>query len=268
MTDEAGNVSRRKVLTIAGILGAGAAVAGLSGLAGAENKKATPEMKWPWPYEKLDPVTTAEIAYKEWYRLYCGGAVISSVFGQLRDKVGGPYKTFPIDAFIFLEGGISGWGTICGSNAGANIVTNLIIGPRISGSDDGMLMGSEVMQWYSDAALPIYVPKEPKVKDEIIKTTSNSPLCHISVGKWMKASGKALKSPERRDRCARVTASVAYHVVELLNAWKDGNYETAGEIPSTCGITAQQNCTDCHGENVPPIPQEMPAPAAPAVNKT
>ena len=31
-------------------------------------------MKWPWPYEKLDPATTAEIAYKEWYRLYCGGA--------------------------------------------------------------------------------------------------------------------------------------------------------------------------------------------------
>lgn len=265
MTGEGKRVTRRNVLTFAGIIGAGAAVAGLTGLAGADAKDVQ-SGKWPWPYEKLDPVKTAEIAYNEWYRLYCGGAVISSVFGQLREKVGKPYTTFPIDAFIFLEGGISGWGTICGSNAGANIVTNLIIGPRISGSDDGMLMGSEIMQWYSDAAMPIYLPKEPKQKTEIIKTTSGSPLCHISVGRWMKASGKALKSPERRDRCARVTASVAYHVVELLNAWKDGKYETAGEIPSACGITAQHNCTDCHGENVPPIPQE--APAAPAVNKT
>ena len=247
-------MSRRGLLASAGIFAAGAALAQFGGLTANAEAKSDAVVKWPWPYVKLDPVATAEIAYNEWYRLYCGGAVISSVFGQLRDKVGGPYKTFPIDAFIFLEGGISGWGTICGSNAGANIVTNLIIGPRLSGSNDGMLMGSEIMQWYSDASMPIYLPKEPKVKDEIIKTTSDSPLCHISVGKWMKDSGKGLKSPERRDRCARVSASVAYHLVELLNEWKDGKYETTGEIPSECGITAQHNCTDCHGENVPPIP--------------
>lgn len=248
-------ISRRGLLAGAGMFAAGAALSsGAMGFLTDAEAKTQAAPQWPWPYVKLDPARTAEIAYNEWYRLYCGGAVISSVFGQLKEKVGQPYASFPIDAFIFLEGGISGWGTICGSNAGANIVTNLIIGPRLSGSNDGMLMGSEIMQWYSDAAMPIYLPKEPKVKSEIVKTTSGSPLCHISVGKWMKASGKGLKSPERRDRCARVTASVAYHLVELLNAWKDGEYETAGEIPSECGITAQHNCTDCHGENVPPIP--------------
>ena len=255
MDTEKNGLSRRGLLVGAGKLAAGAVLAaGTIGFLSESEAKAVKEQKWPWPYKKLDPAKTAEIAYNEWYRLYCGGAVISSVFGQLREKVGGPYKTFPVDAFIFLEGGISGWGTICGSNAGANIVSNLIIGPRISGSDDGMLMGSEIMQWYSDAAMPVYLPKDPKCKSEIIKTTSDSPLCHISVGKWMKASGKGLKSPERRDRCARVTASVAYHLVELLNDWKDGKYETTGEVPSECGITAQHNCTDCHGENIPPIP--------------
>jgi hypothetical protein len=52
--------------------------------------------KWPWPYVKLDPDRTAELAYNEWYRAFCGAAVISSVFSQLREKVGDPYKSFPI----------------------------------------------------------------------------------------------------------------------------------------------------------------------------
>lgn len=240
------------------IIGAGSLAAvtasGLGILSTAEASSALSK-KWPWPYVKLDPEKTGELAYNEWYRLFCGGAVVSSIFSQLAQKVGEPYKSFPVDAFIFLEGGTSGWGTICGSNAGANMITNLIIGPRIAGSNDGMLMGSEVMQWYSEASMPVFTPRNPKQKNELPKTVSNSPLCHISVGKWMQASGKALSSPERKDRCARVTASVAYHVVELLNQWKEGKYETKGEIPGLLyGINAQHNCSECHGSNIPTPP--------------
>jgi hypothetical protein len=253
--------SRRQFLTGAGGFAAGAvgmaAVTG-GGLDLLRKAEAVggPTEKWPWPYVKLSPEKTAEIAYTEWYRVYCGAAVISSVFSQLREKVGEPYTSFPVDAFLFLEGGISGWGTICGSNAGANIVTNLIIGPRIADSADGMLMGSEIMQWYSDTPLPVYTPNDPRVKTELPKTTSNSPLCHISVGKWMKAADKDLQSPERRDRCARVTASVAYHLVQLMNEWKDKKYITKGAIPArSYAINAQHDCTDCHGTNVPMPPK-------------
>ncbi len=71
----------------------------------------------------------------------------------------------------------------------------------------------------------------------------------------MKAANKPLGSPERKDRCARVTASVAYHVVELLNEWKDGKYKTKGVLPAkSFNIQAQSNCTDCHGSNVPTPP--------------
>lgn len=214
--------------------------------------------KWPWPYVKLDPEKTAEIAYNEWYRVFCGAAVISSIFSQLREKVGEPYKSFPIDSFVFLEGGMAGWGTVCGSNAGANIVSNVIIGPRIAGPDceHGHTIGSEMMQWYSETALPVYVPKEPKQKEKIIQTTSESPLCHISVGKWMQKSGYALGSPERKDRCARVAASIAHKLVLDLNAWKDGKYVSkANWTPGkSVGITAQQNCTECHGAAVPVAP--------------
>jgi hypothetical protein len=172
--------------------------------------------------------------------------------------VGEPYKSFPIDSFVFLEGGMAGWGTVCGSNAGANIVSNVIIGPRIAGPDceHGHTVGSEIMQWYSETALPLFTPKEPKQKTAIVQTTSESPLCHVSVGKWMKKSGYALASPERKDRCARVAASVAYKLVSDLNAWKDGTYTTkASWAPGRdVGITAQQNCTECHGKTVPAPP--------------
>lgn len=256
-------MSRRSLLINAGKCAAG--VAGITALASAvpglvsrAEALGGPTEKWPWPYVKLDPAKTAELAYNEWYRLFCGGAVISSVFGQLREKVGGPYKSFPVDGFVFLEGGMAGWGTVCGSNAGANIVSNLIIGPRIAGpeSENGAVIGSDMMKWYSETPLPVYAPKEPKIKTEIVKTTSDSPLCHVSVGKWMKASGYPIGSPERKDRCARVAASVAYKLVEDLNAWKDGKYasKTLWTPVKDVGITAQQNCTSCHGTNVPTPP--------------
>lgn len=115
-------LTRRNLLLGAGKAAAGAATltilssAGMGRLSTAEAKEG-PTEKWPWPYVKLDPDKTAEIAYNEWYRVFCGAAVISSVFSQLREKVGEPYKSFPIDAFVFLEGGMAGWGTVRGSNA-------------------------------------------------------------------------------------------------------------------------------------------------------
>jgi Putative redox-active protein (C_GCAxxG_C_C) len=253
-------MGRRDLLAAAGryTMGAaaiGAVAAAVPGPRSEALASGGPSERWPWPYVKLDPQRTADLAYEEWYRVFCGAAVVNAVFGQLRDKVGEPYRSFPSDAFVFLEGGVSGWGTICGANAGANIVTNVILGPRTAGSELGMLMGSELMQHYASTAMPTYVPKAPRVQAEIPKTTAESPLCHLSVGRWMKAANKALASPERMDRCARLTASMAYQLVTLLNAWKDGKYVTRGTVPAKAyGIQAQHDCNDCHGANVPSPP--------------
>jgi hypothetical protein len=72
----------------------------------------------------------------------------------------------------------------------------------------------------------------------------------------MKASGYPISSPERKDRCARVAASTAFHLVELLNNWKDGKYEPASSHAPVkeYGITAQMNCMECHGNDVPSAP--------------
>ena len=104
--------------------------------------------------------------------------------------------------------------------------------------------------------MPVFMPKEPKITAELPKTISNSPLCHISVGKWMKAANKPIGSAERKDRCARVAASTAYHLVELLNEWKDGKYVAkATHMPvKDFGITSQMNCMECHGSNIPTPP--------------
>ena len=168
-------VSRRKVLLGTGALVAGVAASQLGGLVTPAQAIGGKTEKWPWPYEKLDPAKTAEICYDEWYRVFCGAAVINSVFSQLREKVGEPYVSFPADAFVFLEGGQVGWGTICGSPAGANIVANLIIGPRVAGSDDGHHMATDIMQWYSEAALPTYTPVKPRINAKLPTTTSDSP---------------------------------------------------------------------------------------------
>ncbi|MCI5145154.1 MAG: chain A iron centre cytochrome C protein [Candidatus Electrothrix sp. AR3] len=254
--EEGHTVSRRKVLLGTGALAAGVALSHLGGLVKSAAATGGKTEKWPWPYEKLDPAKTAELAYHEWYRVFCGAAVINSIVSQLREKVGEPYISFPSDAFVFLEGGQAGWGTICGSPAGANIVANLIVGPRIAGDTAGHQMATDIMQWYSETALPVYVPQKPKIAKKPPTTISNSPLCHLSVGKWMKAANKPLGSPERKDRCARVAASTAYKLVELLNAWKDDDYEA--ETDFNCGkehgITGQFNCTECHGDNVPTAP--------------
>jgi hypothetical protein len=251
-------ISRRNVVLGAGLFALGAMVTKFGNFASVA--EASGNKKWPWPYEKLDPQKTAAIAYDEWYRIFCGAAVIGSIFGQLAEKIGEPYKSFPVDSFVVLEGGMAGWGTICGSLAGANIVANVIIGPRIAGPEceNGHVIGSNMMAWYSKQKLPIFVPSNPKAnKESIVHTMSNSPLCHISVGKWMDASGFAISSPERKDRCARVAASIAYKLVEDLNAWKDGKYkeEVIWSPVSKVGITAQQNCGECHGSTIPEAPK-------------
>nr|MBF0221684.1 C_GCAxxG_C_C family protein [Desulfobulbaceae bacterium] len=256
-TNETTSMSRRKVLVGTGAIAAGVALSQFGGFIKSAGATGGKTENWPWPYKKLDPAKTAELCYNEWYRVFCGAAVINSVFSQLREEIGEPYISFPSDAFVFLEGGQVGWGTICGSAAGANIVANLIIGPRIDGAHAGHQIANDMMQWYSEAALPTFTPKAPRISAKIPTTTSESPLCHISVGKWMKAANKPLKSPERKDRCARVAASTAYKLVELLNEWKEGTYVSEADFSCSkeFGITGQFNCTECHGDNVPEPPK-------------
>lgn len=245
-------LSRREIIKGVGLLGVGAALAKLGGI--VSNAEAKADKDGQWKYVKLDPEKVAEVAYNAWFEVFCAQATATGLCSQLAEKVGEPWKSYPIHSLKFGMGGMLGWGLTCGSPVAASIIIALVAPKDLVNP-----MIHDLVQWYQDTALPVFVPKNPKAnKDGIIKTTSNSPLCHISVGKWMKAANKAFADIERRDRCARVSASVAYKTAEMLNAYLDGKYTTkdSWNAPGSVGIPAQQNCTNCHGSNIPTPPMK------------
>lgn len=241
---------RRQLVIGGGALAAGMLLSRAGGLLStAEANTAT--KAWPWPYEKVDPAKAAEIAYHHWYQVFCSQATLLGLMEQLRERAGEPWVSFPIDAIRFGMGGMGGWGLTCGAPLAGALVVGLATPKEVSGP-----MINDLLQWYSDTSLPTYEAKKPKFQGQIPKTVAESPLCHLSVGKWMKAANRAIGSDERKHRCASVSASVAYRTAELLNQWKDGKY-TPGNIWNGAvevGIPAQQNCVSCHAGNVPTPP--------------
>lgn len=251
-------LSRREFLYGSAGFAAGVAVGtgGLGMLSGCissepkvvEAECPTEKIAWPWPYKKLDTDKVAEIAYENWYKKFCCYAVTSGILIPLQEEVGEPYASFPIESTRWGHGGAVGWGTLCGSLTGAGIATGLIAG------QDGEAMLNNVIYWYTQAELPIYTPENPKASIENV-SKSNSPLCHISVGKWMKKEDVKFFSPERKERCARLSADVAVKTVELLNDWADGKYKPShGSQAKTHDITTQNNCGDCHADGGAPLP--------------
>jgi len=232
-------VSRRELLAGAGKLAAGIGIisaGGLSVVSGAEAKGA----EYPWPYKKLDPAHVANLAYENWYKDFCCYAVASAILAPLQEKVGEPYTSLPLQAFRWGHGGGVGWGTMCGTLFGAGMAASLAAG------SDGEKIINDVIQYYASTELPIYKPAAPKgVFKNVSK--SDSPLCHVSVGRWMKKEGVEFFSPERKERCARLSADIAVETVRLLNLWADGKYQpTHGNQAKTHNMTAQNNCGDCH----------------------
>lgn len=257
-------ISRRDLITGAGKLVVGTTLLSAAGFsliptAMAAKKEqdidelcSTAELKsktsYPWPYRKIEPDLAADIAYRNWYRGFCAYASISGIIMPLHLSVGEPYTNLPLEAFAFGHGGMVGWGTLCGTLFGSSVAASLAAGK------EGEKIINDVIAWYASTELPTYKPKNPKAS---FKNTnaSNSPLCHISVGKWMAKEGVGFNSPQRRDRCARLAANVAMKTVQLLNAWADGIYKPAhGNQLKMYDITAQNNCTECHGSSVPKVP--------------
>ncbi|MBE0429356.1 MAG: C_GCAxxG_C_C family protein [Thermoleophilia bacterium] len=217
---------------------------------GGSHMAAEVEHDWPWPYEMIDPEEAAALAYDNWYEKFCCYAVTSSILIPLQEKIGAPYTHFPVASTKWGHGGAVGWGTLCGTLTGVGIATGLIAG------DEGERILNDVINWYARTELPIYVPAEPKTGIASI-STSDSPLCHISVGKWMKEENVQFFSDARKERCARLSADVAIKTVELLNQWAGHSYTPVyGEQAKVHHVqmTAQNNCTECHGDAVPASP--------------
>lgn len=270
------SLTRRSLLSGAGkiaVIGAGIAAVsgGLSLFSNAEAKEkpiskveAVKKPTFPWEYQKLDLDRVGNLAYAQWFDVFCCQAVTTGLFEQLREKIGEPYTSFPIPALRFGMGGMLGWGVTCGSLIGGSLLIGLTV-PK----EHGERMINDLVKWYSTTMLPTFKPTTPKATakdkdgkerafkgDFKISTKSNSPLCHQSVGRFMKKNGVDWDSDPRKNRCAMVSASVAVKTAEILNGWIDsGKYVPVNEpqtkvrpIPfrKDVKIAAQDNCGDCH----------------------
>ena len=153
-------------------------------------------------------------------------------------------------------GGMGAWGTLCGSLAGSLGVLNLM---NLHGA-----LGTAVMEWYVKQNFPLaYTTYDTSlnyagggtlfapIPDADVKghSVADSPLCHISVSKWVAAAGVKLgdKNPSntaqglKEDRCAKVTADTAAYTAQLLNAKLLGTNPAAWAKPA-----AMAGCYDCH----------------------
>lgn len=234
------DINRRKALAV---LASGAAVAALGGTRGLNAATpavvATPAVgddgkvkHSTLPYSELDPVAVAERAYDNYYKGECMYAVFASVVEALADTVGEPYRSYPTTVTRYGAGGVNGWASLCGALNGAAMAIYLV-------SKDPEPAIDEVLGYYGQSELPDYHPTNAKY--EIRPSVSESVLCHVSVSKWCEAAGKKSFSPERADRCAQLSASVAKQTVEVLNAQFNGTFTPAHALPA-----AVASCRGCH----------------------
>ncbi|MBZ5553030.1 MAG: C-GCAxxG-C-C family protein [Acidobacteriia bacterium] len=189
----------------------------------------------PWPYVELDPIAVAERAYLGYSNGGCMYGAFEGIIGELRTKLGAPFDTFPTTMMKYGGGGVAGWGSLCGALNGIAAAIYLL-----KDSKTGNDLISEIFNWYGVEKLPNYRPKTPKF--EIATTVSESQLCHVSVTKWANHTGFKTGSPERAERCAWLTASVAKRTTELLNQQLSGTYQRTHLTPANVTL-----CLQCHG---------------------
>ena len=244
-------LSRRGLLAGAGKIAAGAAGMAIasSGATGMLSEVHAGKTKFPWGYKKIDPARAGHIAYEGWYQKFCCYGATRGILLPLQQDIGEPYTSFPIEATMWGHGGAVGWGSLCGSLNGAGLATSLLLGEK------GEHIIDDVLSWYTKTKLPLYKPEKPRAEFKQVNK-SDSTLCHISVGKWMRKEGVTFHSPQRYERCARITADVAIKTVELLNDWVDGKYKiTRRSQVKMYQMPTENNCKQCHGTETPPVPE-------------
>lgn len=161
------------------------------------------------------------------------------IVNSLRETVGAPYTTIPHQLMLFGGGGALSWGTLCGALNGSLAAITLV-------SKDYAKIGGELIGWYTQVAIPDWVPAKPAKSglSPFPTSVANSALCHASVSQWFTKSGFNTSSPEFTERCGRLTAQVVTKTVQLLNANAAGKFQASYVAPASIQV-----CTSCHATN-------------------
>jgi hypothetical protein len=221
---------------------------------------------WPWPYVPLDPEEMRKRGHRDFYVGGCCYAAFNAIVSGLADAVGQPYTLVPPQMMYYGSGGGAGWGTLCGALNGAAAAISLVVDRTTASGVVGELFG-----WYTQVRLPtdksndygvrqlFYVNKYDKA---LRQSVSSTPLCHGSVSKWCTESSFKEASPERKERCGRLTGDTAARAVELLNDYFSNRFRASFKPADavaecmTCHDTAyghvassvKMDCRHCHND--------------------
>ena len=245
-------LSRRNFLAGgAAVLGL-AAIPFLAGPATAVAASAGDVSASPFPYEQLDPDVIGRRAYEIYYTSYCAEAnwwpIVEALAASTNPAIAAPWQTIPKNIFKYAQGGVDGWGTVCGCLNGASAVI------AATGAPAGV--ADALIQWYTESALPTnFIDKSvrdgwtptgaPVPLVNVPTSISDSPLCHASLSQWtMVSKGLPPSSAGVMDRCGKLSADVCRKAVELLNAYFKDN---AHFVPTTVLPASTRACkAACH----------------------
>ncbi len=231
--------SRRSFIKNAGTVGAatGVGLAGGFGLASPDVVAAQATHPFGYPEGGLDVEKTRQLGYDGFKGLVlddgtrhggCAFGAFNAIIGQLAEVVGAPYTTIPRQMMDWAGAGVVGFGTLCGTLNGVAAAIGLVCSGR-----DARGFISDLMTWYSETPLPTNLLAPT---GDLPQSTAESNLCHVSLTRWCRVSGLASSSPERAERCARVSGDVAAKAVELMNQGALGL-----QVPSE-----KTACRTCH----------------------
>ncbi len=234
------NINRRQLLQSLALATSACGLGTLAAETNSPGKASGTAAARAWSYAALDGERTAELAYQfHDQKSSCMYGVFASIITQLAEKVGEPYRSFPCEMMVYGEGGVAGWGTLCGTlNGGAAAISLLV-----RNETERKALIDELFSWYQNTNLPAYSPPKPFFQATLPTTTPDSVLCHASTSKWTKKAKVSFYSKERKERCTRLSADTARKTVELLNS-------------SFAGISTKQikldektsGCLSCHGK--------------------
>jgi Putative redox-active protein (C_GCAxxG_C_C)/FlgD Ig-like domain len=224
-------------------VGAVAGIAGLNTLAGSKLMANSNAFEWPYPYAEIDPEAARLNAHKLYYSgKDCSSGVFGGLVECLKETVGDPWTTFPIEIMLFGRGGGVGWGSICGTLNGAAALVSLVTDKAPSG---GLI--NEIWGWSTTANLPSDAANAAtyeiiNYEGEMTQTVSGSPLCHAMVSQWNLAAGASTGDASRKERCARLAGDIAAKTAEVLNAHFASTFVGTFSDPET-----NATCMTCHG---------------------
>jgi hypothetical protein len=255
MSNQAKMLSRRAFIGGAGsALASGSLVAAIGLPATALAQSAPPPGAWPVPM--LNPDAVRDAAYWGYWandpykktNYGCSYGVASALIAAIKAGLGpgSPWDLLPLEMFKWGKTGCVDSGTLCGGLAGALPIITLASPASVTE------MGADLLRWYQEAPLP---SREMDSLDPTRKypnqaqSTSASPLCHISVTEWCKASGKISSSTDRKTRCGKLSGDVGKMAATILNRLVPGQ-KYVPIYPSQPELYA--DCIHCHIDAPPP----------------